>query len=189
MEFVYHMVPKKMIGDELFPLNYIKSLDNELYKQYSEKYRKSPERESLLQRKIPKLDCLWNDVIFLLPIHPNYIFEALSELGVRIKKDLLFYEIPTERLHDNLNAIYYYRKSNYKGPSSDIPEDEVEIIQIESFRMLNAIPEDTLTYFTEESKKGTNFEMFAHIPHIISLGKIDISGIERVNWSEKPIKK
>ncbi|MER2261297.1 MAG: group-specific protein [Psychrobacillus sp.] len=189
MKFVYHMVPKKMIGDELLPLNYIKGLDNELYKQYSEKYRNSPERESLLQRKIPKLDCLWNDVIFLLPLHPNYIFKSLSELGVRIKKDLLFYEIPIERLHDNLNAIYYYRKSNYKGPSSDIPEVEVEIIQIDSLHMLNAIPEDTLTYFTEESKKGTNFGMFAYIPHVLSLGKIDISGVNYVNWSKESIGK
>lgn len=187
MEFLYHMVPKKMIGDELLPLNYIKGLDDELYKQYSEKYRNSPERESLLQRKIPKLDCLWNDVIFLLPLHPNYIFEALSELGVSIKKDLLFYEIPIERLHDNLNAIYYYRKSNYKGPSSDIPEDEVEIIQMDSFPILNALPEDTLTYFTEESKKGINFGMFAHIPHILSLGKINISGVDCVNWNKKLI--
>ncbi|MFS0783125.1 group-specific protein [Bacillus sp. 1P06AnD] len=187
MDYVYHIVPKEMKGEVLISLNEIKWIHPELYKTYSKKYFNHPERASLLLRSIPKLNCLWNDVIFLLPLHPYYIYEALHSLGVSIKKELHFYKIPTEKLMENKNAIYFYNKKNYYGPSSDIPDEEVQIIDIKSFQECSSLPSDTLAYFTEEHKKGVNFGMFAYIPHIVSLGTINVKGVNKVNWSIEPV--
>ncbi|MGB2994167.1 MAG: group-specific protein [Paenisporosarcina sp.] len=187
MDYVYHMVSKKMTGEVLISLNEIKLMHPELYKTYSIKYFDHPERESLLLKSIPKLNCLWNDVIFLLPLHPYYVYEALHSLGVSIKKDLMFYEIPTERLMKNKNAVYFYNKENYKGPATDIPDEEIEIIDMISHQECSALPSDTLAYFTEEHKKGVNFGMFAHIPHILSLGNINVKGVNKINWSVAPV--
>ena len=186
MDYVYHMVPKEVKGEVLISLNEIKLIHPELYKTYSKKYFNHPNRESLLLRSIPKLNCLWNDVIFLLPLHPYYVYEALHSLGVGIKKDLMFYEISTERLMDNKNAVYFYNKENYKGPAADIPNEEIQIIDIISYQECLTLPLDTLTYFTEEHKKGVNFGMFAHIPHILSLGKINVKDVKKINWSAAP---
>ncbi|MGE7133333.1 group-specific protein [Lysinibacillus xylanilyticus] len=182
MDYVYHMIPKKMTGEVLISLNEIKLIHPELYKTYSKKYSDYPERPSLLLKSIPKLNCLWNDVIFLLPLHPYYVYEALNSLGVSIKKDLMFYEIPTERLMNNKNTVYFYNKEDYLGPASDIPYEEIQIIDIISYPECLALPLDTLAYFTEEHKKGVNFGMFAHIPHILSLGNINIKGVNKINW-------
>lgn len=187
MKHVYHMVPKKLTGEDLISLNEIKLENPELYKTYSKKYFNHPERESLLLRSIPKLNCLWNDVIFLLPLHPYYVYEALNSLGVRIREDLLFYEIPTERLIKNDNAVYFYSKENYKGPASDIPDEEIQIIDLISYQECIALPSDTLAYFTDEHKKGVNFGMFAHIPHILSLGNVNVKGVNKINWNDAPV--
>lgn len=64
MDYVYHMVPKEMKRELLISLNEIKLLHPELYETYSKKYFNHPERASLLLKSIPKLNCLWNDVIF-----------------------------------------------------------------------------------------------------------------------------
>ena len=188
MDYVYHMVPKKMIGEVLIPLNEIQLIYPELYNTYSKKYFDHPERPSLLMKSIPKLNCLWNDVIFLLPLHPYYVYEALHSLGVSIKKDLMFYKIPTERLMKNKNAVYYYNKAGFKGPTVDIPDEEIKMIDMISYPECSALPLDTLTYFTEEHKKGVKFGMFAHIPHILCLGNINVKGVNMINWSVAPVR-
>ncbi|MGE7624865.1 hypothetical protein ACQKMD_17995 [Viridibacillus sp. NPDC096237] len=126
-------------------------------------------------------------MIFLLPLHPYHIYEALHSLGVSTKKDLLFYEIPTEKLMENKNAVYFYNKENYKGPATDIPDEEIQIIDIISYQKCSALPADTLKYFTEEQQKGVNFGMFAYIPHILSLGNINLRDVNKINWSVVPV--
>ena len=187
MDYVYHMESKKMMGEVLISLNEIKLTNPELYKTYSKKYFDHPERPNLLLQNIPKLNCLWNDVIFLLPLHPHYVYEALHSLGVSIKQELIFYEIPTERLMKNINAVYFYNKENYKGPAAAIPDEEIQLIDITSYQECSALPLDTLAYFTEEHKKGVSFGMFAHIPHILSLGNINVRGVNKINWSIAPV--
>src|SRR5699024_2783222 len=106
------MVPKKMIGKKLVPLNKLKTKQAELYNEYAKKYYDHPEREKLLERRIPKLNCLWNDVNHFLPLNPTRIYNALKELGVNVKSGISFYKIPILNLKHNKNAIYLYRKEN-----------------------------------------------------------------------------
>ena len=63
MQYVYHMVPEELKGEYLIPLNELKSVYPNLYGEYIQKYKDHPHREKLLTRKIPKLECLWNDVV------------------------------------------------------------------------------------------------------------------------------
>jgi len=67
-------------------------------------------------------------------------------------------------------------------------EEEVQIIDIISYKECSSLPSDTLAYFTVEHKKGVNFGMFAYIPHILSLGNINVKGVNKINWSVAPVK-
>ena len=70
MEYVYHMVPEELKGEYLIPLNELKRAYPNLYDEYIQKYKDHTQREQLLTRKIPKLECLWNDVVhFCRSIH------------------------------------------------------------------------------------------------------------------------
>jgi len=178
------MVPKNMNGDTLIPLNKIKLLDSELYKQYAKKYYDHPERPKLLEKEIPKLNCLWNDVIHFLPLHPNLVYDALRTIGVKVKTDLMFYKISTKNLVNNMNVVYLYRKENYIGPSAKINSKDVHFIEIEEYEEITELPIDTLNYYGEENMKGNKFGMFPFIPHILSLGEVSVLDSEVINWSE-----
>lgn len=185
MEYVYHMVPNKMVDNKLVSLNSLKEKNEELYKEYSKKYNDHPDRLKLLERRVPKLECLWNDVIFFLPIHPYHVYRSLKTIGVNIKTNFLFYKIPAKNLLQNKNAVYWYRKVYDKGPASEIAIEDIELINMESFEELIQIPKDTVTYFQEEHRNGNKFGMFVYIPHILSLGEVSIEDAEVINWSEE----
>ncbi|MGD6857643.1 group-specific protein [Bacillus infantis] len=181
--FIYHMVPNQMGGDKLVPLNSLKITHPDLYEKYTEKYLNHPERSKLLQRRIPKLNCLWNDVIHFLPLHPYFVFNALSNLGIKTKENITFYKIPIELLAHNKNAIYYYSKERYKGPSAGIVDEEMEFLNIQAYQELQEIPTDTLDYYKKENEKGNKFGLFHFIPHILSLGEVEVKDIEILAWN------
>lgn len=135
---------KTLKGDRLIPLNSLKEFHPNLYNEYSKKYFDRPERKKLLTRQIPKLNCLWNDVLHFLPLHPYYVYEALTSLGIKTKQDQLFFKIPIEKLKNNKNAYYLYTKEKYRGPVEDIEEDEIKLLEIEDYKELKAIPRETL---------------------------------------------
>lgn len=185
INYVYHMVPKEMIGKKLVPLNKLKTKQEKLYNEYVKKYYDHPERENLLKRRVPKLNCLWNDVNHFLPLKPNLVYSALKEVGVNVKTDLNFYKIPIFNLKHNKNAIYLYRKENYNGPAAEMNSEEINLIDIKMYEELYSIPADTIDYYEEEHRKGNRFGMFPFIPHILSLGEVDITNAEIINWSDK----
>ncbi|MFD2046559.1 group-specific protein [Ornithinibacillus salinisoli] len=185
MNYVYHMVPKTMVGEKLFPLNQLKTTQAILYFEYVKKYNDHPARRKLLERKIPKLNCLWNDVIHFLPLHPTLVYNALKEVGVNINGDKKFYKIPITNLQDNKNVIYIYNKENYQGPDAEIVNETIHLLDINKYEEIATIPSDTISYYEEEHINGKRFGMFQFIPHIFSLGKVNISNAEVVSWGDK----
>lgn len=184
MNFVYHMVPDNMSGHYLIPLNRMKDLDENLYARYISKYDDHPERDFLVERKVPLLGCLWNDVVHFSTLHPHHIYRELKKLELKLKDDLIFYKIPIENLKHNENALYLYDKSYYEGPEAPIAPENIGILDIGEYKEPDELPMDTLKYFVEESKKDHRVEMFKFVPHVLSRGRIPVDGAEIINWSE-----
>nr|WP_251025955.1 group-specific protein [Bacillus sp. ISL-47] len=177
------MVPKEMKGDKLIPLNSLKKSHPNMYNRYSKKYFDHPERTKLLTRQIPKLNCLWNDVLHFLPLHPYYVYEALTSLGIKTKEGQLFFKIPIEKLKNNKNAYYLYTKEKYRGPAEDIAEDEIKLLDIENYREIKTIPRDTFEYYKIQNEKSNRFGLFPFIPHLLSIGEVEIKDVETVTWN------
>lgn len=183
MAYVYHMVPKKMMGDRLIPLNQLKDKNEELYEEYKEKYFNHTDRPKLLERTVPKLDCLWNDVLHFLPLHPHHIYQGLQSLEIPVKDDVLFFQIPVEQLQENTNALYHYPKESYGGPAAPIRLENIEMIDVRKYKILDRLPEDALACYKEEHEQGRGFGMFAYIPHLLSQGEVDVAKVDVINWS------
>lgn len=181
--YIYHMVPKELMGNKLIPLNSLKKNYPDLYENYTKKYFNHPERPKLLTRKIPKLNCLWNDVVHFLPLHPYHVYTAIKSLDIKTKEEQQFFKIPFENLKHNKNVIYLYSKEKYKGPAEHIDEDDIMIIENKDYTELKEIPSDTLEYYKMEKEKGSNFGLFPYIPHLLSLGEVDIKDIEIITWN------
>ncbi|MBT2618682.1 MULTISPECIES: group-specific protein [unclassified Bacillus (in: firmicutes)] len=182
-EYIYHMVPKEMIGDKLIPLNALGKISPHLYEKYTKKYFDHPERPKLLKKQIPKLNCLWNDVLHFIPLHPYYVYEALTSLGIKTKEEQQFLKIPIEKLTNNTNAIYLYTKEKYKGPAEEIEEDEIKLLNIETYKELKEIPSASIEYYKIENEKGNRIGLFPYIPHLLSLGEVEINDVEIVSWN------
>ena len=138
-----------------------------------------------MEREIPLLDCLWNDVVHFSTLHPHDIYKELKKLDLNLKEDLKFYKIPIEHLQDNENALYHYKKKHYSGPEAPIAPENLEFLNIEDYTELEDLPIDTLKYFIDESEKDERVAMFHYVPHVLSKGKVRIDDVEIISWNEK----
>ena len=87
MNYVYHMIPPLMRGNVLYPLNQLKEVYPELYKEQVEKYNG---REWVRKGQILPLNCMWGDVLHLSAVHPAEIQKALLEAcPVRLRPILM----------------------------------------------------------------------------------------------------
>ena len=177
------MVPKELMGDNLIPLNSLKKFYPHLYSEYTKKYLNHPERPNLLKREIPQLNCLWNDVVHFLPLHPSHVYKALKSLEIKIREEQPFFKIPIENLKLNKNALYLYAKEKYNGPAGEIDEDQIKLLHIEDYTALKEIPSDTIEYYKVEKEKGNQFGLFPYIPHLLSRGGVYIKDVEIITWN------
>lgn len=171
----YHGIPPEMKGNALIPLNKMLEIDPGLQAKYLEKYKG---RIEILERKIPLLDCLWNDVVQLLPLHPRRLFELQKELGLLSEvPDYRYYQIDTSAL-DPLRAVVYFKAA---------PGEEnvtVKWLADTQLETLQDVPEATRRYY--ESMVGTGEPVFNYqfVPHVVYHGTIDISSAQVVSLVE-----
>lgn len=161
-----------MKGSELIPLNKMLEVDPELRAQYLEKYKG---REEVLERKILLLDCLWNDVVQLLPLHPRQLFELQKELGLIPEiPDYKYYQIDTTTLDPSKTVVYFKSAPGEENVTVKWLKD----IQLEE---LQGIPEATRKYY--ESMVGTGEPVFNYqfVPHVVYRGAMDVSTAQVIN--------
>ncbi len=155
-----------MQGSELITLNQMFIDNPALHQKYLEKYKG---REEILKRRVPLLDCSWNDVVQLLPLNPRKLFDLQYQLGL-IKEipDYHYFQIDPHSLDPGNAAVYFKTAPGDENVTvkwfKDIPLDE-----------LQEIPDATAKYY--ESMVGTGEPVFNYqfVPHILYKGSIDIS--------------
>ncbi|MEZ0208917.1 MAG: hypothetical protein ACAH17_01955 [Candidatus Paceibacterota bacterium] len=168
---LYHLLPKELSGTKLYPLNELKKINPALYDRHASKY---VGRETVMLQNIPLFDCLWNDVIFLSPVHPGKIVTARESCGVptqdRPERDWLV--IQSEKLDQHQLLLYRHRplwlieqepqKAEYV-PFTELSEAE----KVE----LTEVPESALWSIRKHREKSL-FQGF--IPHLLYRGTIDV---------------
>ena len=166
VNFIYHGVPDPMIGNQLLPLNQMQSTMPDTAEKNLKKYKG---RETTIGRRIPLLDCLWNDVVQFLPLHPQKIFELQNELGLIANLPTYkFYEIDLSTL-DPAQTVVFLKTA----PG----EENVQIKWLSEvdFASLQEIPIATLAYYKSLIDSGELPFNYQFIPHILYKGVVDIS--------------
>ncbi|MDB4983995.1 MAG: group-specific protein [Patescibacteria group bacterium] len=178
MEYVYHRIPPNMEGPILYTLNALRLVNPEAYDLHVNKYEG---REKVLDIRIPTLDCMWNDVIFMSPVHPNQYQEVYDRFnytpfGTR------FYKIPVEMLDHELTRIYVHPP---KKEWHSIAPEHLEEFSPESVRRHSMLPKETITYFEERLGNGLNFLVNYKVPHVLYKGNLDVTGLEIISIGTK----
>lgn len=177
MTHIYHGKPEDMKGDRLIPLNQMHAVDPELRDKYLEKYKG---REEILGRKIPLLDCLWNDVVQLLPLNPRKIFECQVELGlIEDIPDYNYFQIDLSALDPEKTVVYFKAAPGEENVTlkwlKDVNLDE-----------LQEVPAAARRYY--ESLVGTGEPVFNYqfVPHVVYMGAVDVSDAQVISIASMP---
>jgi hypothetical protein len=166
MNYVYHGAPEQMVGRELIPLNQMRDTHPELYALHRAKYEG---REEILERQIPLLDCLWNDVLQFLPLHPAKVFKLQVELGLIPKvPSYKFFEIDPS-LFDSEKAVIFFKSA----PGEE--NVEVKWFKDVDLAAIQEIPQATVDYYKTLVGSGELPFNYQFIPHIVYKGSIDVS--------------
>lgn len=173
--YFYHGIPEDMKGTKLIPLNKMLEVDSKLRDKYLEKYKG---REEILGRKIPLLDCLWNDVVQLLPLHPRQLFELQKELGLIPEiPSYKYYQIDTSTLDPSQTVVYFKTAPG---------EENVTVQWLEDVNLddLQTVPPATIDYY--KSMVGTGEPVFNYqfVPHIIYKGTVDVSSAKIISLTD-----
>lgn len=173
MNYVYHLVPKDMQGEVIYPLNKLKTIFPESYNKEIKKYKG---REHLTREVIPFLNCLWNDVLHFSAVNPYDIKEAFAELGYPFKAE--FYKIEAVLLGAEKTIIYLFNTDDESGKLS---ENEFEKYYPEAIQKYSQFPSKTKKYYESELKNGRWPLLFYKIPHILFEGEINIKSVSIIS--------
>ena len=174
--YLYHWVPKNMTGSVLYPLNELKHNYPNIYAEAVKKYEG---REHLLTDKVEILDCLWNDVLHLSPIHPSQIQAAYRANGKSI--NLRCFQIDAGSLDPAKTVIYY-------DPMDRSKKYDLTTwgrFSPEKLEQLGTLPDKTKAYYKACFDDDERPLLFAGVPHILYQGSIDITDLTIVGEVEK----
>lgn len=150
--FVWHRVPPHMRGKEIVSLSGLRVLHPELAAWEEKKYAG---RETLMQQYVPPLDCIWNDIIFFAPYHPQIMFDAYKAAGFT-PPPMRFYQIPVERL---LNYTLTWWLPPTKPMEMRYTPFHVEDLPI-------AFPEEQKQAYLNAYAQGIKPLLYARSPHL-----------------------
>lgn len=169
MHFLYHRVPENMSGNRIFPLSELKEHLPDVYESARKKY---VGREQLMKEVIIPLNCLWNEAVFLSPVHPAETTRAMEAAGHPTDmRD--FFQIDASTLDPALTTVWLH-----KGNSRN-PEDFVPFIPEELGRY-SKLPMRTVVYYWRQKTCGQRPLVWLFVPHILFKGSIDVSRVERI---------
>ncbi|MDP1836405.1 MAG: hypothetical protein Q8K75_10835 [Chlamydiales bacterium] len=186
-QYVYHRRPSNFIGNWILPLNMMPQMEefSDIYEKAISKY---DHRKQLLSRVIPTLNCVWNDVIFLSPLHPHHHFKEYSEIGF-IPKHVQFFKIPVEVLAEKRTTVWKWLPYPGRDPIHQTLDSYCDL-NLSTFQEMEELPEITKAWyreqFTPESPEKYPKYNWYRIPHILCQDPIDIRDerITIINWED-----
>ena len=163
-----------MIGDTLYPLNSFKESNPEVFEKMAEKYQG---REVLMTRKLPTLNCLWNDVLHFSPLNPQTILDTWYEHDLRDKvKEFEVLKIPVGDLNQE-NLIYFWPQV-YEYGNFEFSSKQVRTFCLDEYREQKSVGEDQLNAWKKDIKEGRRMFWYSHTTHVLYKGSVSTSNLE-----------
>jgi len=175
MALVYHLKPANMLGATLIPLNQLATQHPEIYERHVAKYQG---REALLTRRIPLLDCLWNDVLFFSSVHPQAIRDGFIVAG-KNWQPRIWYEIDTLAAGFNeQNTVIYHPDTKRIQGDFTLSHERVEPFAADKLTTIDDLPAESLRYYQEAAANNQPIFAWRGLIHILFRGTVAVSNAE-----------
>lgn len=168
--YLYHIFKIDLKGNILYPLNQLKQVYPDVYKRQAAKYEG---REHLMKQKIPILNCLWNDVVHLSPVHPSQIKSALEDAGCKYRKRK-YWCIDAHSLKKSDTVIYLYESDKDYAEKEYIRYDPADISRY------SQLPQATKDYYKKCADEEREPLLFHRVPHILYKGTIKVTMLKTI---------
>ncbi|MFA7302266.1 MAG: hypothetical protein WC030_00765 [Candidatus Paceibacterota bacterium] len=176
MEYLYHRVPKNMVGTVLYPLNVLKVLYPVVYREHVAKYEG---RSHLLLAEVPVLHCLWNDVLHFTAVEPHVLKETLKSAGVALSNQGWF-KVPVSLVEGDDSIAFIYTREERVMPNALSRAKEYAMFSASQMDTYRHIPDETIEYYKDEVAAGREPLMFHLVAHILYKGTLETKDLEVV---------
>jgi hypothetical protein len=178
--YLFHAKPSSLSGSFLLPLSDLATTDPSAYAAAIAKYDDHPDRRRLPDRYIPIIDCRWQDVVFLSPVHPAAIWRAWAERRFEMPSRTFF--AVDAAIVAELPAVVYTQKATRSGDDID-PADVVAFDPVAHTDM--QLSDRTLTWYDARIAAGSRGGAEFHtVPHVLVRGRIPIRGAAELDWRD-----
>ncbi|MBR7835815.1 hypothetical protein KDL01_21255 [Actinospica durhamensis] len=172
-----YLLPRTSVrGDEIIPLNLMRTRFPDLYELNIRKYAARP---GIMSSLVAPLHCTWSDVVFLSPVHPAALFSASSAArdGSR-RTSPKPWILDAGRLDPDRTVIRLMRHGR-DGHYSD-PADEHDYLPFTT-AALRAVSRVTVAAIErlESLKPGDPWLPWVDVPHILHRGTIPVDWFQR----------
>ncbi len=161
-----------MVGTVLYPLNELEDVDPETWRQEREKYA---DREQVLEKRVPPLNCLWNDVLHLSTVHPADIIAALGDVGLEPLRRR-FFEIDPFDLDANRTVVFVNHRATAANGPHWMPFEPVAVTELSTFN------EASRRYYRECARAGRRPLLWGHLPHVLYRGSLDTRALRIIEF-------
>lgn len=166
--YVYHRVPQPLRGTILYPLNQLRTHFPDLAAAHAQKY---VGRAALCERRIPRLQCRWNDVLMLSPVHPSNVRVALSAAGFA-RFPAPWFAVDVALLEPTATVIYVPPEE----PPADFAIRENDVVAFDPV-LLDAcreVSELQRRHYEQAKAAGARPLMFSGTPHVLFNGTLPL---------------
>ena len=157
--------------EKLYPLAELQEKYADLFEKHVKKYAG---RESTLTRKIPPLDCAWSDAVFLMPVHPQKICQAIATHTNRHIPTVVYFTIDTSTLDQHRLAVRMFETEQF-----DL--EEMQLLSDAEHRVSTEVPDRTIAYlkkFRDFKSEQDRPKWIMYVPHIFHRGSIEVRNLE-----------
>jgi hypothetical protein len=165
---ILYKAADQVLGDKILPLNQLRDRYPELYDRHVQKYTGRLDR---LNTPVYPLDCTWADVVFLSPVHPAPIFEAMQESG-RIGPAVIDYWTLDAELLDPTQTCILLKRHDPElrpQPAEDfIPYSPAAVAEL-------AVPSEQALHRLRNLTATEPLYPWADIPHVLHRGPVPVT--------------
>jgi hypothetical protein len=170
--YLYHVLPDQMHGNILYPLHDMRARFPDVFAKEAKKYEG---REQLMNKQIPPLDCLWNDVLHCSPFPIEEIVAALHESGFPVACPK-YCRFEIDALDPKKLAVFFAKP--YKR------EQECCLFEAFDWSDHQHVSEETKQYYRSCKEKQIAPLWFMGVPHVLYQGALCLDDgeiITRIN--------
>ncbi|WP_350276914.1 hypothetical protein [Kribbella sp. HUAS MG21] len=174
---LYHLLTKnEHRGELLLPLAELRNRYPDLYERHAAKYAG---RHAAMTQPVPPLDCTWEDVVFLSPVHPAPLFAALQRSGRKVGQPEPA-TLDAGRL-DPARCVIKLMRHGTDGHYPDQPDEHDYLpLTTATLRAVNRVTIDAVARL-EQLQPNDPWLPWVDVPHVLHRGPIPFDWFDRPN--------